>query len=189
MNVLLFNGEPEKMHDSTSQRIIKYFREKLNSMSGEIEVDEADVKGIPFFDFSTEAPANVKILLQKFQKADVLVWMTPLYHGSMTGAMKNALDWLELSSNDEVPYLTDKVVSFICWADGLHALNGINSMDSVAKSLRAWVMPFSIPVARKHLLINEEFSPEYKGRFDLMIKLITENKLVQKNINIKSETI
>ena len=72
----------------------------------------------------------------------------------------------------------------------MHALNGINAMEAVAKSLRAWILPFSIPIARKHLFSADgEIANEYKMRFDLMIKLINENKIYNKQGNLKTEAI
>ena len=58
-------------------------------------------------------PEPVKAMCDAFCKADVLVWLTPLYHGSMTGVMKNALDWLEMTSKLSNPYLTGKVVALV----------------------------------------------------------------------------
>jgi hypothetical protein len=52
--------------------------------------------------------------------------------------MKNCLDWLEVTANRYEPYLTDKTIGLVCWADGLQAMQGINAMDVIAKSLRAW---------------------------------------------------
>lgn len=191
MNILLFNGEPESIQESTSFKIMEYFKNSFNEYNKDFVIDECDVRKIPFFDFTCEtSPTAVVEMIRKFKNADVLIWLSPLYHGSMTGAMKNTLDWLELTAKDESPYLTDKVVSLICWADGMHALNGINAMESVAKSLRAWILPFSVPIARKHLFNNDgEISNEYKMRFDLMSKLITENKIYNKESKIKSEAI
>ncbi|MEO5967308.1 MAG: NAD(P)H-dependent oxidoreductase [Ferruginibacter sp.] len=191
MNILLFNGEPENVIESTSYKIIEYFKGGFSDYGSNVVIEECDVRGIPFFDFTCEeAPEVVKEMIKKFKNADVLIWLSPLYHGSMTGVMKNTLDWLELTSKENAPYLTDKIVSLICWADGMHALNGINAMEAVAKSLRAWILPFSIPIARKHLFNDEgEVSNEYKMRFDLMIKLINENKIYNKQTILKTEAI
>ena len=49
-------------------------------------------------------------MTETFRSADLHIWLTPLYHGSMTGIMKNCLDWLEISAKETTPYLTGKVV-------------------------------------------------------------------------------
>ncbi len=90
-------------------------------------------------------------MAQMFTSADLHIWLAPLYHGSIPGVMKNCLDWLEVTANRYEPYLTDKTVGLICWADGLQAMQGINAMDAIAKSLRAWPLPFSVPIVRSAL--------------------------------------
>ena len=57
------------------------------------------------------------------------------------------------------------------WCAG-HA--GINAMDAIAKSLRAWTLPFSVPIARSGLYEEGQsgvISPEYKKKLDLLIKI------------------
>ena len=51
-------------------------------------------------------------------KADGLVWSSPMYHGTVSGSFKNALDWLQLLANREPKYLTSKVIGLISTAGG-----------------------------------------------------------------------
>jgi arsenic resistance protein ArsH len=97
----------------------------------------------------------------------------------MTGVMKNALDWLEMTSKLSNPYLTGKVVALVCWGDGSQAMQGINAMDSVAKALRAWVLPFSVPIMKEHLYDQETktFTTSYKNKFDRMISLLGDARI------------
>jgi FMN reductase len=53
-----------------------------------------------------------------------LVWSSPLNHGTVSGAFKNALDWLQLLGDHEPPYLTDKVIGLVSTAGGTHASRG-----------------------------------------------------------------
>lgn len=111
-----------------------------------------------------------------FRDADVHIWITPLYHGSMTGVMKNCLDWLQYSANMPKPYLTGKLVGLMCWADGVQAMQGINAMDSVAKALRAWTAPLSIPIQRNELFNEEgEISDKYGKRVNMLIDLLLQS--------------
>ena len=112
-----------------------------------------------------------------FRSADLHIWLTPLYHGSMTGIMKNCLDWLEISAKETSPYLTGKVVGMVCWADGGQAMQGITAMDAVAKSLRAWTLPYSIPVVRRSLYDDKgNIAKEYQMKFDRMTSLLLASK-------------
>lgn len=178
MNVLVFNGALERRSNATSHKIADYLKTGFETVGADVTVFNLSDSGIPLFDVTQNAvPKSVEMMAHVFRNADVHVWLTPLYHGGMTGVMKNCLDWLEISSKEFMPYLTDKTIGLVCWADGSHAMNGINNMDAVAKSLRAWTLPYSVPIARKSLYDDQgEFADEYRQKFDQMVKLLANSK-------------
>jgi azobenzene reductase len=64
------------------------------------------------------------------------LWVSPEYHSGMTGAMKNLFDYLQ-----KEPMAGD-VVGLVALAGGaMAALNTLNGMSVVARSLGAWVAP------------------------------------------------
>ena len=63
-------------------------------------------------------------------------WVSPEYHSGMTGAMKNLFDYLHREP------LSGDVVGLAALAGGgMAALNTLNGMSVVARSLGAWVAP------------------------------------------------
>jgi FMN reductase len=70
-----------------------------------------------------------------------------MYHGTISGSFKNALDWLELLAKRDPPYLTDKVVGLISSAGGVQGLQAVNTLEYVARSLRAFAIPLVVPIA------------------------------------------
>jgi len=184
MNILLFNGSFERNAASISHRITKYFKTNLEEKDVNVSVYNVADANIPIFDVENSAvPDSVVKMNEIFREADVHIWLTPLYHGSLTGSMKNALDWMELSASEPEPYLTNKIVGLVCWADGGQAMQGINAMESVAKALRAWTLPYCIPAVRR-LLTDEStgnITEEYSRKFDLMTKLLVDEPLPKYN--------
>lgn len=178
MNVLIFNGALEKRNQSTSQTISNYFKNRLEHAGAYVTEFKMADASIPFFDLTLpNIPQSVKIMANTFTQADIHIWLTPLYHGGMTGIMKNCLDWLEVTSKSTPPYLSNKIIGLVCWADGGHAMQGINAMDAVAKSLRAWTLPYSIPAVRGHLFDETGgLHLLYREKFNLMTHLLLESK-------------
>ncbi|HZB35263.1 MAG TPA: NADPH-dependent FMN reductase [Gaiellaceae bacterium] len=80
-------------------------------------------------------------------EADGLIWSSPMYHGTISGAFKNALDWLELLAKRDPPYLSDKVVGLIGSAGGAQGLQAVNTLEYAVRSLRAFAVPLVVPIA------------------------------------------
>jgi FMN reductase len=97
-------------------------------------------------DADTIPPAATR-LIETAHAADGLIWSSPLYQGSISGALKNALDWLHLLDDRDPPYLKDKVIGLISAAGGTQGLQAINTMEFSVRALRAWAVPYVVPVA------------------------------------------
>lgn len=176
MKALIFNGALDRRENATSERLSRYLMAKLERIGVSSEVFRIVDSGIPLFDTTlNKIPNAVERMNLMFREADVHIWLSPLYHGSMTGVMKNCLDWMECSAKLPKPYLTGKIVGLVCWADGVQAMQGINAMESVAKALRAWTLPFNVPIQRNDLFDEHEgVDQKYDQRFDLFLNLLTE---------------
>ena len=176
MNVLIFNGSSDCRPETTGARIAIYLQNQLTAKGFSIAQVNVAEANIPFFAMaSAQPPAAVEEMCGAFLQADLHIWLTPLYHGGMTGAMKNCLDWLEMTAKLEKPYLTDKVIGLVCWADGGQAMQGINAMDAVAKSLRAWVVPYTVPLVKNDLYSDvhkREFTSESTKKLDRLLSLL-----------------
>jgi FMN reductase len=68
---------------------------------------------------------------------------TPGYHGSLSGPIKNALDLLEDTAQDEHPYLDGRAFGCVVTAHGWQACGTtLVSLRLIAHALRAWPTPF-----------------------------------------------
>jgi len=103
-----------------------------------------------------DVPESVKRMCESVHEADGLLWSSPLYHGTISGSFKNALDWLQLLSDREPAYLTDKVVGLISTAGGTQGLQAVNTMEFVVRALRGWAMPLVIPIPQAWRVFDKE---------------------------------
>jgi FMN reductase len=88
-----------------------------------------------------------------------MVWASPLYHGTVSGAFKNALDWLQLLGRDDPPYLTNTVIGLASVAGGVQGLQAVNTMEFVVRALRGWAVPLVVPVSRSHKVFDDQGRP------------------------------
>jgi FMN reductase len=114
---------------------------------------------IPLYEHGATATADTLRWVEAAGQAHGLVWVTPLYHGSVSGLFKNAIDWLELLRTAPAPYLSDKVVALGCCAGGAQALQGINAMEPMVRSLRGLTLPLVAPVERAWQAFDAEGQP------------------------------
>jgi FMN reductase len=64
----------------------------------------------------------------------------------VSGAFKNAVDWLVLLADRDPPYLTGKPVGLITTAGGVQGLQAINTMEFSVRALRGWAVPLVLPL-------------------------------------------
>lgn len=92
---------------------------------------------LPFCDGSSvysDYP-DVKHLREKTKEAQGMILVTPEYHGSVSGVLKNALDLLELE------HMQGKVVALIGVLGGQSSSNALNTLRLICRHLNAWVIP------------------------------------------------
>lgn len=78
-------------------------------------------------------------------QAQGVILGTPEYHGSFSGVLKNALDFLSMTE------MRGKVVGLIGVAGGtMGANNALNDLRSVNRALHAWVVPDQASIAEVH---------------------------------------
>jgi FMN reductase len=110
---------------------------------------------LPMFNPKDERTRAVDELIETCHAADGMLWSSPLYQGTISGALKNALDWLRLLQDREPPFLHDKVVGLISAAGGTQGLQAINTMEFATRSLRAWAVPYVVPIASAARVFDE----------------------------------
>ncbi|MGH3328989.1 MAG: NADPH-dependent FMN reductase [Streptomycetales bacterium] len=122
---------------------------------GKIERFDVRELGLPMYVPDMNPPTEAQTLAKAASKAQAMVWSSPMYHGSVSGSFKNAVDWLQLLSAHDPPYLTDKVIGLITTAGGSQGLQAVNTMEFIVRALRAWAVPLVLPVARAWEVFDE----------------------------------
>ena len=109
---------------------------------------------IPFCDERSDPstyPPDVALLRRTVGEAHGLLLGSPEYHGSMSGALKNALDLL---SHEE---MEGKMVGLVAVAGGSQSATGtLLHMRTVCRHLHAWVLPRQVSISR----IGDAFTQE-----------------------------
>ena len=103
-----------------------------------------------------EPGAAASLLIEACYDADGMLWSSPMYQGTVSGAFKNALDWLHTLGRRDPPFLHDKVIGLLSAAGGTQGLQAINTMEFSVRALRAWAVPYVVPVASAARVFDED---------------------------------
>lgn len=122
---------------------------------------------LPLFAPDEEPPPSARRLADAVAAADAMLWSSPMYHGSVSGSFKNAIDWLQLLVDRDPPYLTDKIIGLISTAGGVQGLQAINTMEFIVRALRGWAVPLVIPVGRSWQIFTDEEVTDQRVRDQL----------------------
>lgn len=112
------------------------------------EIITADGLDLPLYPAPNMAEhPRVIELLGAVRRADGLILASPAYHGTMSGALKNALDYLQFLAGDDPPYLDGRAVGILSTGAGTQAaVQTVNALRDVVHALRAWPTPIGVPI-------------------------------------------
>jgi FMN reductase len=98
---------------------------------------------LPFYDPSMADRTEAAIhLVRTLRSVNGVVLVSPGYHGTLSGLVKNALDYIEDLHDEPLPYLDGRAVGCVALANGWQAaVTTLNSLRSVVHALRGWPTP------------------------------------------------
>ncbi|MEQ1494810.1 MAG: NAD(P)H-dependent oxidoreductase [Novosphingobium sp.] len=112
---------------------------------------------LPHYGSEAHRKGDGSELVEAVRQADGLLIAAPGYHGTISGLVKNALDFLEDLSKDERPYLDGRAVGLIATAFGDQAtMSTLITMRAIVHALRGWPTPMGATIRTYHGL----FSPD-----------------------------
>ncbi|MDF2680770.1 MAG: yhdA [Brevibacillus sp.] len=142
--------------DSTTKQAVSIVLEAAKAAGADIELIHLAEWKMPLYDDREDTstyPEIVHRFIKTISEADGLVIGSPEYHGTLTGALKNSLDFLEGR------YLRDKQVAIIGVAGGsMGATNTVNTLQIIMRNLHAWPLPASPSIPSAY----NAFTPEGK---------------------------
>lgn len=102
---------------------------------------------LPMYDPDHPPVAEARELIDALRKADGVVIASPGYHGSVSGLVKNALDYVEDMRDDEQPYLSGRAVGCVTTAYGWQAaVTTLQTLRSIVHALRGWPTPLGAAI-------------------------------------------
>lgn len=113
-----------------------------------LPVMEARLKDMP------NPPANLLEISNALETADGIIFVTPEYNNSYSGALKNAIDYFTKE-------WAKKPIGIACGSNGKQGgINASNLLQLLVLALGAFPMPYKLLVPELHLSLDEEGVPQ-----------------------------
>jgi FMN reductase len=116
-----------------------------------------------------EQPESLRRLIDRVADADAYLIVSPTYHGSMSGAIKNVLDSLYAGKGTPGSHFDERPVGLASYG-GPSAINAVNTLQTSIRSMRGSLVPTVVTVSRDALGDAGEITDERtRARADAML--------------------
>lgn len=159
---------------SYSHQALAIAARTAQELGAEMTVLDLRQMQLPFCDGTQDYPGypDVDVLRQAVKEADGLILVTPEYHGSVSGVLKNALDLMSFE------HLDGKVVGAISVLGGQANSNALNDLRKIARWVHAWVIPEQVAIGQAWQAFNDDgklVDPKLAERLDKFVHSLVEN--------------
>ena len=114
------------------------------AMGAEVQLISGPELDMPFYNPASDGRTPDALnLIAALRAANGIVIGSPGYHGSVSGLIKNALDYVEDMSGDERVYFDRRAVGLIASGAGMAgAMTTLRALRDIGHALRGFVTPF-----------------------------------------------
>lgn len=143
--------------DSSTASALRFCLRAVEESGARTTLLELDDLQLPFYTpESSRRTTKARRLVEALRTADAVIVATPGYHGSISGLVKNALDYAEDLRDDPRPYLDGVPVGCIVCASGPQAtVTTLVALRSVVHALRGWPTPLGVTLDSREPLWND----------------------------------
>jgi len=95
----------------------------------------------------SERDPKAQALIGALRQANGIIIASPGYHGTVSGLVKNALDYVQDMAGDDAAYFDGRSVGLIAVAGGWQATGTtLGTLRSITHALRGWPTPMAVTV-------------------------------------------
>ncbi|NML08528.1 NAD(P)H-dependent oxidoreductase [Sphingomonas sp. G-3-2-10] len=131
---------------SSSELVLRAALKEIEALGAETECLAGPDMVLPLYaPENPERDPKAQRLIELVRRADGIVIASPGYHGSISGMIKNALDYVEDTAKDDRVYLDGRAVGCIACAYGWQATGStLIALRTIVHALRGWPTPLGV---------------------------------------------
>lgn len=134
--------------NSSTERAMRFVLDAAERAGARVKMISGSSLQLPLYQpDNAERCDAARDLVAELALADGIILGSPGYHGSISGLVKNALDYAEDLRTDPRPYFSGRAVGCIATAAGwLGAVNTLGALRDIVHALRGWPTPLGAAI-------------------------------------------
>jgi FMN reductase len=142
---------------SSSEKAVRVCAAAAEAVGAIVEVIVSRELMFPIYDTETnERSSEARRFVEAIAAADALVVASPGYHGSMSGMIKNVLDYIEDLRAGERVYLDGMPVGCVAVSYGWQAtVTTLQSIRTTVHALRGWPSPLGATINASQKIFDD----------------------------------
>ncbi len=150
--------------NSSSERILRHALAACAANGATTQCFDGIALDMPMYAYGIERTEKALALIAALRKADGVIICSPGYHGTVSGLIKNALDYVEDMAKDDNVYFEGRAVGLIAVAAGWQATGTtLATLRSITHALRGWPTPMAVAINTAQQVFGEDKGISDKG--------------------------
>lgn len=151
--------------------------EAVAARGGDVELLDLRAYELPVYDADRRDAGEAPAFRADVRALDAILLGTPVYHGSFSGPLKNALDYCGFEEFENT------TVGLLAVAGGRFPLPALDHLRGVLRALDAWVLPYqaAVPNSQKAVAGGTVVDEELADRLDTLGERILEYADIEPN--------
>lgn len=133
---------------SATERLVRRALDECEALGADTRMFGGNDLDLPMYAPGvTDRTEKAAALIEGLRRADGIVLSSPGYHGTVSGLVKNALDYAEDLAQDSLAYFEGRAVGLIAVAAGWQATGTtLATLRAIVHSLRGWPTPMAVAI-------------------------------------------
>ena len=130
----------------SAERLLRHALARCEAQGADTALFAGEAIDLPMYaPHRSERCEKAQALMAALRDADGIIVASPAYHGTVSGVVKNALDYAQDLVSDAQPYFDGRAVGLIAVAGGWQAAGStLATLRSVTHALRGWPTPMAV---------------------------------------------
>jgi len=141
----------------STERILRQALNAAEEAGAETLFFDGKALDMPMYSYGGVRSDPALVMISALRRADGIIIASPGYHGTVSGLIKNALDYVEDMAKDERVYFEGRAVGLIAVAAGWQATGStLATLRSITHALRGWPTPMAVAINSAQPVFDSE---------------------------------